>query len=339
MPQNQFSVDVVNPLQALLQGETSFKEAKQDRQKSAIGQLLAQNANGGNNWQQAAMSAAAMGDLESATKIGALSKAFSPPESSADLQAYNLYQKQATAAGQQPLPFLDFKTKLAAAGATRVNNSTNVNTGEKEYDKALNKDLADLFLGYQKSGRNAASAKNTLDLMENLTNDPNFYSGSGGELVTRGKQALVSMGLADPKAASANELFGSLGNKLVIDAAGGSLGAQISNGDVKFIQGTVPGLEKTPDGNRQMIGMQRKLYERQQQTAKMARDYAMKNGGRLDYKFDEMLSDYAEKNPLFKGAAPRQPVVPQGGITQEQYNALPPGTPYTAPDGSPRIKK
>lgn len=35
----------------------------------------------------------------------------------------------------------------------------------------------------------------------------------------------------------------------------------------------------------------------------------------------------------------KQSVARGGGITQEQYAALPPGTPYTAPDGSQRIKR
>jgi hypothetical protein len=34
-----------------------------------------------------------------------------------------------------------------------------------------------------------------------------------------------------------------------------------------------------------------------------------------------------------------QPRPAQGGITKQQYDALPPGAPYTAPDGSQRTKR
>lgn len=50
---------------------------------------------------------------------------------------------------------------------------------------------------------------------------------------------------------------------------------------------------------------------------------------------------FDQSGALVRSQNPQQGVVPsqQGGITQEQYNALPPGTPYTAPDGSQRIKR
>lgn len=245
-----------------------------------------------------------LGDLEGAGQVAGIQKVLAP-ESSADLQAYGLYKKQAAEKGEQPLPFLDFKTKLAEASASKTTVNTNVNTGEKEYDKALNKDLADVFLGYQKSGRNAAGALNTLGYLENLTKSPDFYSGTGGELVTKGKQALASMGVTAPDSAKPNEVFGALSNKLTLDAAGGSLGAQISNSDVKFLQAINPNLSATPEGNREIIGYHRKVYQRQQETARMARDYAAKHGGRIDAGFDQVLSDYAEKNPLFP--QPKQP--------------------------------
>lgn len=278
---------------------------------------LANLGGGGEGFGNAINSLASIGDLEGASKLAAIQKTLSP-ESSADMQAYGMARRQ----GYQG-SMLEFLKEKAAAGATRVSNNTSVNnTGEKEYDKALNKEQADVFLGYQKTGRNAANATNTLDLMEDLTKNPNFYSGTGGELVTRAKQAGASIGLTDPNAATPNEIFKSFGNKLLIDAAGGSLGAQISNADAGILRSTVPNIENTPEGNRQLIGMQRKIYGRQQEVAKMAREYAHKNGGRLDYKFDEMLADYAKKNPLFPQSAANsgdwQPVQGMDGVRIRQ---------------------
>jgi hypothetical protein len=47
-----------------------------------------------------------------------------------------------------------------------------------------------------------------------------------------------------------------------------------------------------------------------------------------------------QAGPAYKPPADIVPkAASQGGITQEQYNALPSGTPYTAPDGSQRVKR
>jgi hypothetical protein len=277
---------------------------RQSRMQSNRDRTLAELGQGGDasSLNSAALKLARAGDMQGATSLAALAKNLAGPETTDEIKEYKLAQQQGFKGS-----FFDFKSQLKKAGATNVN--TTVQSGEKAYDQTLNKDQAENFLNYQKSGRNAAGALNTLDLMESLTKDPRFYSGTGADLVTRAKQAGSAVGLVDKDAAGANEVFKSLGNKLVIDAAGGSLGSQISNADVGFIRDTVPNIANTPEGNRELIGVQRKLYQRQQEVAKLAREYAAKNGGRLDFKFDEMLADYANKNPLFP-AKPKQGVRP-----------------------------
>lgn len=270
-----------------------YKKSSQDTARRDALSLANLGQGGQPDYGKAIGGLLSLNDIDGAAKIAAIQKSVAP-ESSADMQAFKMAQSQGFTGG-----ILDFMKQKAEAGAARTNVNTVVQSGEKEYDKALNKDLADNFLNFQKGGRNASGAINTLNYMENLTKDPNFYSGSGGDLATKGKQALASMGVTAPDSAKPNELFGALSNKLTLDAAGGSLGAQISNSDVKFLQAINPNLATTPDGNRELIGYHRKVYQRQQQTAKMARDYASKNGGRIDAGFDQVLSEYAEKNPLF----------------------------------------
>lgn len=305
-------------------GEVYKKSSQDTARRDALS--LANLGQGGDGYAKAIGSLAALGDLDGAAKVAAIQKTVAP-ESSADIQAFKMAQGQGFQGG-----ILDFMKQKAEAGAARTNVNTVVQSGEKEYDKALNKDLADNFLNFQKGGRNASGAINTLNYMENLTKDPNFYSGAGGDLATKGKQALASMGVTAPDSAKPNELFGALSNKLTLDAAGGSLGAQISNSDVKFLQAINPNLATTPEGNRELIGYHRKVYERQQQTAKMARDYASKNGGRIDAGFDQVLQDYAEKNPLFPkqqgvGSTSANPAQPRGAPQSQ-------AAPRQAPDGN-----
>lgn len=296
-----------------------YQKSNQDAaRKQALS--LADLSQGSEGYSKAIGNLTAIGDLDGAAKIAAIQKTLAP-ENSADIQAFKLAQSQGFNGG-----ILDFMKQKAEAGAARTNVNTTVQSGEKEYDKALNKDLADNFLNFQKGGRTAQGALGTLNYLENLTKSPDFYSGTGGELVTKGKQALASMGVTAPDSAKPNEVFGALSNKLTLDAAGGSLGAQISNSDVKFLQAINPNLAATPEGNREIIGYHRKVYQRQQETAKMAREYAAKHGGRIDAGFDQVLADYAEKNPLF-------PQVVQGGSSPAKTNAQPQAAPRQGVDG------
>jgi hypothetical protein len=273
---------------------------KQGQQNAARKLALADLGQGGTtDYSKAIGSLASLGDLEGAAKIAAIQKTLAP-ENSADIQAYKLATSQGYKGG-----LLDFMKEKAAAGATRVN--TNIQSGEKEFDKAVGKDYGETFVGINKAGRDSGGAINNLNIMERLTNDPNFYSGSGGEIVTRLKQAGVSTGFLPEGAASANEVFQNFSQKAVVDNLG-SLGAGVSNADRSFIQGTVPNIANTPEGNRQIIGMGRKIEQRKQEVAKLARDYARQHGGRIDAGFDEYLAQWSEKNPLFQGGA-----IPGGG--------------------------
>ncbi len=178
--------------------------------------------------------------------------------------------------------------------------STEVNIGgEKTFDQTVGKAYGEQFVGLQKDARDASKTLGTINTMERLIQTPGFYSGLGGERSLAVNRALVSLGIKDAKAATAQEAFSSLSNQMVLDASGGSLGTGFSNADRDFIIGQSPNLTNTPEGNRELLGMQRKIQERKQTIAKMARDYAKANNGRIDAGFDDQVSQFAEANPLF----------------------------------------
>jgi hypothetical protein len=296
---NPFEVEVVNPLQALMLGQQSYKTGIEDNEKDALKQARTEAGSLYQSGDAKGAIAKLLGanDFTGAGNIATIQKTLAPPETSADIQGFRLAQSQGYKGS-----ILDYLKEKAAAGASRTN--VNVSSGEKEFDKAVGKDYGETFVGINKAGRDATGAINNLNIMENLTRDPNFYSGTGGEIVTRLKQAGVSTGFLPEGAASANEVFQKVSQKAVVDNLG-SLGAGVSNADRQFIQGTVPNIANTPEGNRQIIGMGRKIEQRKQQVAKLARDYASKHGGRIDAGFDDFLADWSEKNPLFpEGAIP-----------------------------------
>jgi hypothetical protein len=260
------------------------------------------------------------GDLDSAAKVAGIQKAIAP-ENTPDIQNYNFAVKNGYKGS-----LLDFAKEKAAAGAARTSVNTNIQSGEKEFDKAVGKDYGETFVGINKGARDSVGALNNLNLMEKITQDPNFYSGSGGEVVTKAKQLAASLGIADAASAAPNELFKKISQKSVLDSAGGSLGAGFSNADRSFLEGTVANIGNTPDGNRQIIGIARRVEQRKQEIAKFARDYAAKNGGRIDANFDSALADWTNKNPAFPQSAASAPAQP--AQAQPQSNA-----PRQAPDG------
>lgn len=310
---NPFETQVFNPLQSLMLGQQSYDagvKANKERALEAARQEAGQMYGGGNA-QGAIAKLLGINDYTGAGNIATIQKGLAP-ETSADIQAFKMAQGQGFKGS-----ILDFLKQKAEAGAARTNVNTNIQSGEKEFDKAVGKDYGETFVGINKDSRNSVGAINNLNLMEKLTNDPNFYSGTGGELVTQAKKAATALGIADANSAAPNELFKKISQKSVLDAAGGSLGAGFSNADRSFLEGTVANIQNTPEGNRQIIGIARRVEQRKQEIAQFARDYAKKHGGRIDSGFDQALAEWTDKNPAFPASAmgnigSRAPVVIDG---------------------------
>lgn len=302
---NPFAITPANPLQALMMGQQGYEAGNKMRvendRRSALQSLMGggQSATGTPDYSAVANRLAQSGDLAGAAQVATIAKSLAGPESTDEIKEYKLAQGQGFKGS-----FFEFKTQLKQAGATRINNT--VNSGEREYDKVLNKAEAERFIGYQKGGQGAQSALSSLDVLENAMKDPNFYSGPGAERFALPlRQAQAAFG-GDPKAAASMESFRANASKAALDAMGGSLGAGFSNADRDFVLNQVPNLANTPEGNRQLIDVSRKLRQREIQVAKMAREYAARNKGRLDSGFDDELAEYAAKNPLFPNRAPSQ---------------------------------
>jgi len=177
---------------------------------------------------------------------------------------------------------------------------TTVNlAGEKEYERTVGKGYGETMLDLQKQGRAAQNSITSLKLMEKAIDTPGFYSGSASDAVTAARKVAVSLGVADAAAAAPNELFTKISNKLVLDLAGGSLGTGFSNADRDYLASSVPNLANTPEGNKQIIQIMKKVEGRRAEVSKFARDYAKFHGGRLDQGFDDALAQWTEQNQLF----------------------------------------
>lgn len=177
---------------------------------------------------------------------------------------------------------------------------------ETERGKFFGQNYADL----QKGAMDANTKIAKLDRMASLLDGVNTgkLTPAGTELAAYGQ----SLGLnIDPKlgnkqaaVALANEIALQLRNP----SGGAGMPGALSDRDREFLMSMTPSLASTPEGNRMLIEGMKKLSQREQDIAQLARNY---KGGNLDNGFYQVVQDYANKNPLFQ-APTGQPSAPSG---------------------------
>lgn len=195
--------------------------------------------------------------------------------------------------------FVDYKKALQSPG-TVVNVSPDGSQGGAsagQFQKDLGGIMAKDYDTIRQDAKAARTGLATLGVMEKAIADDSFYSGFGAEQLLTLKQLGASLGI-DPDGVSSMETFNALNKQAALASMGGSLGAGFSNADRDFVTGQVPSLTNTPEGNRQLIEVQRKIAERKIDIAKLATAYVKKNGV-LDAGFEEEMQQFAEANPLF----------------------------------------
>lgn len=198
---------------------------------------------------------------------------------------------------------LSAKTQVAQAGADR---NRVVFKQEGEESKTVGKFFGDQYAEIQKAGIDAYGKVNRLSRMEQLLSG--LETGKFTPAMTEVKSALDSLGIKiDPNLGSA-QAAQALSNELALQmrnpSGGAGMPGAMSDADRNFLSATVPGLAKTPGGNRQLIETAKRLAQRDQQVAQMAREYRKQNG-HLDEGFYQQLQQFSEANPLFRdmGAA------------------------------------
>lgn len=89
-------------------------------------------------------------------------------------------------------------------------------------------------------------------------------------------------------------------------AGGAGMPGAMSDADREFLKNMSPNLAQTPEGRRLVVETKRKILQRDQEVAQLAREYRAKNNGRIDDGFAQTLQDYANSHPLFPQARPQQ---------------------------------
>lgn len=198
-------------------------------------------------------------------------------------------------------PFQQYEINKAKAGASRV--SVN-NKQEGEESKAVGKFFGENYADVQKAGFSAQSAMNRLDRLGQLLDGVD--TGKFAPLGLEAAKTAQSLGLnIDPKLANkeaAVALSSEIALQLRNPAGGAGMPGAMSDSDRNFLNGMVPGIEKTPQGRKTILETAKKMAQRDVEVARMARNYRQKTGT-INEGFYEELARFSEANPLFKGAA------------------------------------
>lgn len=237
----------------------------------------------------------ASGDLEGAKNVAEIGA-----KSQTELIKNYLFARQNGFTGT---PF-QYEAAIKKAGATNVNQ--NVQTGEKAYDQAWGKILAEANSDLIKGASTARTNLANLDRLEQALSDPKVYQGAGAETVLKLRKLAGSVGIPVDGVADA-EVAQSISNQLALNArnpAGGAgMPGSLSDSDRVYLREMQPGIDKTPAGNKRMIDVNRKLNQRSIDVENLRQQYVRKKG-RLDEGFYREVADFANANPLFSGSPP-----------------------------------
>jgi hypothetical protein len=312
---NPFYVEPVNILSVLEQGTKGYQFGQGLQRKSNRQAALASG-----DLSAAAKQLAAGGDLEGATQVSILNKNLAGPEQTDTLKNLAAENASRIARGLPELSPLQYQTNVAQAGASR--NTVNMPPQEKAYDAAIGKELAELNVGIIKGAGTAQNKLNQLDRLGQLLQDPSVYQGAGGERVLQLKRLAKTAGI-DVGDLGGAEAVQAISNQLALEArsptGGAGMPGAMSDADREYLKAMQPGLERTPEGNRQIIEVNRRLNQRAVEVEKFRQNYVRKNK-RLNEGFYSAMSEHFAARPLFGDLA---------RTSQPQSNA-----PRQAPDGN-----
>ncbi len=249
-----------------------------------------------------------------------------------DMREYELARSQGFGG-----TFQDYMIGMKRAGATNVN----VGAGEKAWDTESAKLFAKRYDDISAAAGNAQQMLGMYDLAEEAMNT-GIRTGIGGEAELTLRQIGAAMGMdTDPKKLAGGELIRAVQNRMALtmrspDGGMGMPGA-LSDRDIKFLKDSQIGIDRSPEGNRRMLTAFRAMEQRKMEIAQLADEYVESNG-RLDAGFNRVVREYAKNNPLFADEQGKSDRSPRKITSPDEFNALPSGTEFIAPDGSIRRK-
>jgi hypothetical protein len=176
------------------------------------------------------------------------------------------------------------------------------NKQDTEIAKLSAKDYQTIIGNASKANKEIA----TIGTLEKLSEKA--FSGTGAGALLAGAKLLDQAGIKT-EGLTESEVYEKVANTLVLDKSQQMAGA-LSNGDMAFLQNTVPGLNTSKESRKLTFDIGKKLAQREKDVAKLATEFRKASGGSFDSgEFQVYLDQWKEENPLFKDEQ-KQPAQP-----------------------------
>jgi hypothetical protein len=178
------------------------------------------------------------------------------------------------------------------------------NKQDTEIAKLSAKDYQTIIGNASKANKEIA----TIGTLEKLSEKA--FSGTGAGALLAGAKLLDQAGIKT-EGLTESEVYEKVANTLVLDKSQQMAGA-LSNGDMAFLQNTVPGLNTSKESRKLTFDIGKKLAQREKDVAKLATEFRKANGGSFDSgEFQIYLDEWKEANPLFEAPKAEQQSQPQ----------------------------
>ena len=183
----------------------------------------------------------------------------------------------------------------------------NIQTQEKAEAKTVGEGFGGQYIALQKADMDSRSKIAKYDRMEQLL--VGMQTGKLEPAKTVVQAVAESLGFSVDKSLPSKQAFQALSGEIALSlrnpAGGAGMPGALSDKDLAFLQSMTPDLAKTTEGNRLIIETARKLGKRDQDVAKMAREYRKKHG-QLDEGFFDRLDEHSKADTLFQSKATQQ---------------------------------
>jgi hypothetical protein len=193
---------------------------------------------------------------------------------------------------EQKQQLVDRYTELARARGTTVNVNTGDQTAKGVVDIALD--------DYRSVVERAGSANELLATSAELQRllDEGVRTGTTTDLTLPLRRIASEFGIANAERLGPEEAFRALANNLAIGQSS-RLRGPISEKELRFITQTVPQLGTTPDGNKMILEITRRLAARDIALAQLANQYIAQNGT-LDHRWFQFKQEWIQNQDMFE---------------------------------------
>lgn len=183
-------------------------------------------------------------------------------------------------------------------GEQKPQTVVNVGGNQSKFDEEIGKLNAKAYTDIQQQQKQVRAEENKVDRLIKL--NEKAFSGPGANAKLAVGALAKNLGI-DISGMPESEQFRAISNELVLDKSQQMSGA-LSEGDMAFLQNTVPNLSNTREGRKQVFDYNKALLNRQKDYAKQAQQFRKDKGYFDQGEFEAQFQQFADQNPLFGDA-------------------------------------